>query len=90
MLPRISKGLDNKVMVMDILMYGRLLKLFDLLDENKDGGVSREELATGLKTFHAAMGIESDEELLAALLMFERRHEQGRLCVDHGDLRLRQ
>jgi len=63
-------ALKEEVKVQSLLGYGRLLKLFDLLDEDKDGGISTEELAIGLKKFHAAMGIESDEQLEAALLMF--------------------
>lgn len=62
-------AMKEEVKVEDVLGYGRLLKLFALLDENHDGGLDANELAKGLQKFHTAMGMESNAGLEAAMLV---------------------
>lgn len=43
--------------IMDSLSYGRLRRLFDVLDVDKNGSISTEELLAGIQGLHDATGI---------------------------------
>jgi hypothetical protein len=51
------------------LSYGRLKKLFDLWDVNRDNAISLSELTMGLKAFHDATKLDGDAEQEARFLI---------------------
>jgi Ca2+-binding EF-hand superfamily protein len=64
-----SLGLEHRNLSMNALCYGRLQKLFDLWDVNRDGTISHAELTNGLETFQTAAGIPDDAERQASMLL---------------------
>jgi Ca2+-binding EF-hand superfamily protein len=56
------------------------------LDKNHDGGIDANELASGLKKFHASMGIESDAELESMLLVVGGSDASGKASLNTTEL----
>lgn len=72
-----QEGQRELLEIIDTLQYGRMQKLFDLWDEDKDNEISFEELLNGMRKFNGAIDMEDSVAHAAlAIIGFDADHNQ--------------